>query len=151
MNWKRLQIPGVLLLGVLLGLGIASYRNFVPDPLALAGGGDGKKKPEAKGIFSPPGTSDSSVVVPPPNPPPFRGKIGQTVNESTPDWPAMAMAPKGAPNVLYIVLDDVGYAAIGCYGSPVCKTPHMDKLAKNGVRYSNFHTVALCSPSRSCF
>ena len=51
--------------------------------------------------------------------------------------------------MLYIVLDDVGYAALGCYGSPVCKTPHMDKLAKNGVRYSNFHTTALCSPSRS--
>ena len=52
---------------------------------------------------------------------------------------------------LYIVLDDVGFAALGCYGSPVCKTPHLDKLAAGGVRYNNFHTTALCSPSRSCF
>ena len=149
MSWKRLQIPAVLVLGVLLGFGIASYRAFLPDHLALAG--EKPKKEASKGIFSPPGTSESGTVVPPPNPPPFKGKVGQTVNESTPDWPPLATAPKGAPNVLYIVLDDVGYAALGCYGSPVCKTPHMDKLAKNGVRYSNFHTVALCSPSRSCF
>src|SRR5947199_190245 len=52
---------------------------------------------------------------------------------------------------LFLVLDDVGFAALGCYGSPVCKTPHLDKLAKNGVRYNNFHTTALCSPSRSAF
>jgi arylsulfatase len=49
------------------------------------------------------------------------------------------------------VLDDVGFAGLGCYGSPVIQTPHLDKLAKNGLRYSNFQTCALCSPSRSCF
>lgn len=148
MSWRKLQIPVVLLFGVLLGFGAASYRAFVPDQFALAGA---KGKKEGGGVFSPPGTSDSGTVVPPPNPPQFKGKIGQTVNESTPDWPPLARAPKGAPNVLYIVLDDVGYAALGCYGSPVIKTPHMDKLAKNGVRYRNFHTTALCSPSRSAF
>ncbi len=148
MSWKKLQIPAVLLLGVLLGFGVASYRAFLPDQFALAGEKE-KKGPE--GIFSPPGTFDGGTVTPPPNPPPFKGKVGRTIGESTPDWPPLATAPKGAPNVLYIVLDDVGYAAIGCYGSPVCKTPHMDKLAKNGVRYSNFHTTALCSPSRSAF
>ncbi len=89
-------------------------------------------------------------MVPPPNAPPFKGKIGRTLSESTPDWPPLAVAPKGAPNVLFIVLDDVGYAALGCYGSPVIKTPHMDRLAKNGLRYNNFHTTALCSPTRSC-
>lgn len=93
--------------------------------------------------------AESGTVVPSPNLPPFKGKIGRTVAESTPDWPPQATAPKGAPNVLYIVLDDVGFAALGCYGSPSIKTPHMDKLAKNGVRYNNFHTTALCSPSRS--
>lgn len=153
MSLKRLQIPLVLMLGMLLGAGIASYRTFMPGQVALAGGQEKapKKKDESKGIFSPPGTFEGGTVVPAPNPPPFKGKVGRTIGESTPDWPPLARAPKGAPNVLYIVLDDVGYAALGCYGSPVCKTPHMDKLAKNGVRYNNFHTTALCSPSRSAF
>jgi arylsulfatase A-like enzyme len=151
MTWQRLQIPAVLLLGAVLGFGAASYRTWLPETAAQAGG-DTKKKPLAPGgIFSPPGTSDSGTVVPPPGEPPFKGKIGRTIDESTPDWPPLARAPKGAPNVLYIVLDDVGFAALGCYGSPVCKTPHLDKLAQNGVRYNNFHTTALCSPSRSCF
>jgi arylsulfatase A-like enzyme len=83
--------------------------------------------------------------------PPFRGKVGRTVSESTPAWQPQPTAPKGAPNILYIVLDDVGFAALECYGSPVIKTPHLDKLAGGGLRYSNFHTTALCSPSRSCF
>jgi arylsulfatase len=151
MHWKRLQIPATLLLGALLGFGVASYRTLLPTLAAQAGGGAKKAEPKAGGIFSPPGTSDSGTVVPPPGEPPFKGKIGRTIDESTPDWPPLARAPKGAPNVLYIVLDDVGFAAIGCYGSPVCKTPHLDKLARNGVRYNNFHTTALCSPSRSCF
>jgi len=146
-------------LGIALGVGIASYRNGVFDQVAQAQtepGGDGaaKKKPtkgDAGGIFSPPGTADTGTVVPPAGEPPFRGKIGRTIGESTPDWPPQATAPKGAPNVLFIVLDDVGFAALGCYGSPVCKTPHLDKLAAGGLRYNNFHTTALCSPSRSCF
>ncbi len=150
MVWQRMQIPAVLLLGVLLGFGAASYRTWLPEQAAQAGGDSKKKPPAPGGVFSPPGTSDSGTVVPPPGEPPFKGKIGRTIGESTPDWPPLARAPKGAPNVLYIVLDDVGFAALGCYGSPVCKTPHLDKLAKNGVRYNNFHTTALCSPSRSC-
>src|SRR5262249_47499515 len=112
----------------------------------------GKKGPvEPGGIFSPPGTAEAGTVVPPPGEPPFKGKIGRTVDESTPDWPPLARAPKGAPNVLYIVLDDVGFAALGGYGSRFIKTPHLDKLAGNGVRYNTFHTTALCSPSRSAF
>jgi arylsulfatase A-like enzyme len=146
---KRLEVAAYLALGVLLGLGIATWRTFLPGPMAVAQEND--KKKGASGIFSPPGTFEGGTVVPAPNEPPFKGKIGRTIDESTSDWPPLARAPKGAPNVLYIVLDDVGYAALGCYGSPVCKTPHMDKLAKNGIRYNNFHTVALCSPSRSCF
>jgi arylsulfatase len=144
-------------LGTLLGLGIAAYRNGMlgaaqgQAPAGQAGGPEKKPKEEAGGVFSPPGTAESGSVAPAPNDPPFKGKIGRTIDESTSDWPPLARAPKGAPNVLYIVLDDVGYAALGCYGSPICKTPHLDKLAKNGVRYNNFHTVALCSPSRSCF
>jgi arylsulfatase A-like enzyme len=151
---RRLEVALYLGLGLALGLGIAAYRSGGLNQTALAQTGDPLKKSgkkEAGGIFSPPGTSDTGPVTPPPGEPPFKGKIGRTVGESTPDWPPQASAPKGAPNVLFIVLDDVGFAALGCYGSPVCKTPHLDKLAKNGLRYNNFHTTALCSPSRSCF
>jgi arylsulfatase A-like enzyme len=152
MYGRKLEIAVVLTLGIVLGFGVASYRTFMPEYFAQAGDtGKPKKKEEPKGIFSPPGTTDTGPVTPPPGEPPFKGKIGRTVDESTPYWPPQPTAKKGAPNVLYIVLDDVGFAALGCYGSPVCKTPHMDKLAKNGVRYNNFHTTALCSPSRSCF
>ena len=58
-------------------------------------------------------------------------------------------APAGAPNVLFIVLDDTGFGQLGCFGSPI-ETPNLDALAANGLRYNNMHTTALCSPSRSC-
>jgi arylsulfatase len=80
----------------------------------------------------------------------FSGVIGQTFDVSKPAWPSPARAREGAPNVIFIVLDDVGFAQLGCYGSPI-KTPHMDALAADGLRYSNMHTTALCSPSRACF
>ncbi len=79
----------------------------------------------------------------------FGGVIGRDYTESTSWWPEPARPPEGAPNVVYIVLDDVGYAQIGCYGSDI-ETPNIDRLAENGLRYSNFHTTALCSPTRSC-
>jgi arylsulfatase len=74
--------------------------------------------------------------------------IGRTYRESKPAWESLPQAPKGAPNVIYLVLDDVGYAQPGCYGSEI-NTPNMDRLAANGLRYTNFHTTALCSPSRA--
>ena len=86
----------------------------------------------------------------PPRPPEFKGKIGPNYKESTPDFsPALPVtAPESAPNILVIVLDDVGYGHLGCYGGPIA-TPNIDKLAARGLRYSNFHTTALCSPSRA--
>jgi arylsulfatase A-like enzyme len=80
---------------------------------------------------------------------PFPGVIGRTADESSPAWPALTRAPKGTPNVLFVVLDDTGYGQLGCYGSPIA-TPNFDALASNGLRFSNMHTTALCSPSRSC-
>ncbi len=79
----------------------------------------------------------------------FPGVIGRTFEESTPAWPKPLRAKPGAPNVLFIVLDDTGFGQLGCYGSPI-RTPHLDRLAAGGVRYNNMHTTALCSPSRSC-
>ena len=79
----------------------------------------------------------------------FPGRMGRTIGESSPAWPAPVRARPGAPNVLFIVLDDTGYGQLGCYGSPI-NTPNLDRLAQNGLRYTNMHTTALCSPSRSC-
>ena len=79
----------------------------------------------------------------------FTGRMGRTVSESDPAWPAPVRSTPDAPNVLYIVLDDTGYGQFGCYGSPI-NTPNLDRLAENGLRYTNMHTTALCSPSRSC-
>ncbi len=82
--------------------------------------------------------------------PAFAGKIGQTYKDSTPDWQPVAplQAPKGAPNVLLIMLDDVGYGQLGAYGSSI-RTPNIDRLATQGVRFTDFHTTALCSPTRA--
>ncbi|GIU88305.1 MAG: arylsulfatase [Acidimicrobiia bacterium] len=79
----------------------------------------------------------------------FEGVIGRYHWESTPWWPEPPRPPAGAPNVLMIVLDDVGFAQLGCFGSDI-DTPVFDSLAANGLRYRNFHTTALCSPTRAC-
>src|SRR3989304_10454346 len=81
-------------------------------------------------------------------PPPFKGKVGRTAAESTPDFPKPIEAPKGAPNVLLIMTDDVGFGASSTFGGPI-PTPNFDKLAKAGLRYNKMHTTALCSPTRA--
>ena len=80
---------------------------------------------------------------------PFGGHIGDTAAESVPWWPEPVRAPKGSPNVVFIVLDDVGFADLGCYGSEI-NTPNIDRIAARGLRYTNFHTTAICSSSRAC-
>jgi len=79
----------------------------------------------------------------------FKGKIGRTVKESEPWWPIPKRLGDGSPNVVVILLDDTGFSHFGCYGSSI-DTPNIDKLAKGGLRYTNFHTTALCSPTRAC-
>src|SRR5207253_1879446 len=119
---KKWQFTVALLLAGLVGFGVATYRNLFPgqalagEPQVKAGKGG---EPKPGGVFSPPGTFEGGTVVPLPGDAPFKGKIGRTISESTSDWPPLAVAPKGAPNVLFIVLDDVGFAALECYGSPV--------------------------------
>jgi arylsulfatase A-like enzyme len=81
--------------------------------------------------------------------PEFGGRIGRTLADSEPWWPEPPKPPGAAPNIVVVVLDDTGFAHLGCYGSTI-ETPHIDRLAARGVRYSNFHTTALCSPSRAC-
>jgi arylsulfatase A-like enzyme len=79
----------------------------------------------------------------------FGGKIGDDWRDSEPWWPPTPVPPTGAPNVVLIVLDDVGFAQLGCYGSDM-DTPVLDRLATEGIRLTNFHTTALCSPTRAC-
>jgi len=80
--------------------------------------------------------------------PPFKGKIGLRVSDSTKDFPSEPKAPDGAPNVLLILTDDVGFGATSTFGGPI-PTPTFDRLAEMGIRYTNFHTTALCSPTRA--
>ena len=80
---------------------------------------------------------------------PFSGQIGRTASESTAAWPVPPRAKDGAPNVMFILLDDVGFAQLGCFGADV-RTPTFDRLAAGGLRYRDFHTTAICSPTRSC-
>jgi Sulfatase len=76
----------------------------------------------------------------------FNGRIGQTWRDSEPSFPTKPKAPEGAPNIVYIVLDDVGFGWSDTFGGLV-ETPNITRLADNGLRYTNFHTTALCSPT----
>ena len=78
----------------------------------------------------------------------FEGTIERTQAESTPWWPTPPHPGDGAPNVVIMLLDDTGFAQLGCYGSDM-STPNIDRLADNGLRYTNFHVTPLCSPSRA--
>ena len=82
---------------------------------------------------------------------PFRGVVDLDIRDSVPDWAPFPQPrrPPGTPNVLYIVLDDVGFGALGCYGGLI-ETPNIDRIAAAGLRYTQWHTTALCSPTRSC-
>ena len=78
----------------------------------------------------------------------FAGKIGRTMVQSKPDWPSRPSAPDGAPNIVVILCDDVGYSDFGCFGSEI-PTPNIDRLAEEGLRYTNFHVMPMCSPTRA--
>jgi arylsulfatase len=84
-----------------------------------------------------------------PNPPErFRGTINLRAKDSKPDFPQPVQAPRGAPNILLVLLDDVGFGATSTFGGP-CNTPTLTKLAAKGLKYNHFHTTALCSPTRA--
>ncbi len=79
---------------------------------------------------------------------PFDGKVGKTYKESTEKWQTPVAAPKGAPNVIVILLDDVGFGQTSTFGGLI-PTPNLDKLASEGLKYNRFHTTAICGPSRA--
>ena len=103
-------------------------------------------------ITGTPGTPEARTTIDGrylPNPPQaFRGDIQTNATQSTPYWPALIVPPKGAPNVLLIMTDDVGFAAPSTFGG-VIPTPTLDRVAAEGLRYTRFHTTALCSPTRA--
>jgi arylsulfatase A-like enzyme len=79
---------------------------------------------------------------------PFEGKIGKTYMDSEADWQSPVAAPQGAPNVIVILLDDVGFGQTSTFGGLI-PTPHLDKLAAEGIKYNTFHTTAICGPTRA--
>jgi arylsulfatase A-like enzyme len=93
----------------------------------------------------PPQLTSDILPLPPPR---FAGRIGSTYLDSEPDIISAPSAPAGAPNVLLILLDDVGFGQTSTFGGPV-QTPHLQRLADEGLRYNRFHTTALCSPTRA--
>jgi arylsulfatase len=99
-----------------------------------------------------PGSPEATVTIDgrylPPPPQPFQGEINLNAARSKPAWPARVVPPKGAPNILLILTDDVGFGAPSTFGG-VIPTPTLDRIAANGLRYTNFHTTALCSPTRA--
>jgi arylsulfatase A-like enzyme len=99
-------------------------------------------------VLSSMGISSAQEVVLPKPERPFQGEIGRTAKDSKPDFPKGVEAPKGAPNILLILTDDVGFGASSPFGGPI-QTPNVQQLADSGLRYNTFHTTALCSPTRA--
>jgi arylsulfatase len=106
----------------------------------------------AQQITGTPGSPSATTTIDgrylPPPPPKFGGDIGLQASQSKPYWPARVVPPKGAPNVLLIMTDDQGYGVSGTFGG-VIPTPAMDRIAQMGLRYTQFHSTALCSPTRA--
>jgi arylsulfatase len=137
MTARRFAAPGSQWLG-LVALVLA-----VALPLAPAGAQRLRGVPGSASAIEFP---DSRVLPQPPAP--FAGTINPSARESTPAWPPTIGAPEGAPNVLLIITDDVGFGAPSTFGG-VIPTPTLDQVAAEGLRYTQFHTTALCSPTRA--
>src|SRR5947208_9254934 len=106
----------------------------------------------AQQINGTPGSPSATVTIDgkqiPPPPMPFGGVIKESYLDSTPYWPPRVVPPKGAPNILLIMTDDQGYGVSSTFGG-VIPTPALDRIAKTGLRYTQFHSTALCSPTRA--
>lgn len=147
MTFRSMKVQAfvVLCVGGLLGALAAAGKTWLPSPvLAQADQGEKPKKKQPEATQPPLG---GGLVLPVPARP-FGGIINRNATESKPDFPKEITPPKGAPNILVILTDDVGFGASSTFGGPI-PTPAFDKLAKNGLRYNQFHTTALCSPTRA--
>ena len=130
--------------GWLLATGLATLLITLPGLLSAPAA--------AQQITGTPGTPSATMTLDgkqlPPEPPKFGGEIKEDAKNSKPYWPPSVVPPKGAPNVLLIMTDDQGYGVSGTFGG-VIPTPNMDRIAKAGLRYTQFHSTALCSPTRA--
>src|SRR6476660_10306387 len=128
MKIGRSLLAGVSLLAVSCVSALAQQVTGVPGSPSATATIDGKQ-------------------LPPPDPK-FGGVIKEKASESQAWWALRVVPPKGAPNVLLIMTDDQGFGAPSTFGG-VIPTPSMDRIAREGIRYTNFHSTALCSPTRA--
>src|SRR4051794_10803327 len=130
-------------------LRVASFRSALLVCMALPLGAVTAPAQQTTGV---PGSPDATTTIDghvlPPPPQPFMGQIELNAPQSRPAWPARVVPPKDAPNILLIMTDDVGFAAPSTFGG-VIPAPTLDRIANEGLRYTNFHSTALCSPTRS--
>jgi arylsulfatase A-like enzyme len=132
----------ILFVLMLLIVGAAVFFFFVPiDVTKLT-----RKGPETLGAPNFTEALESKVL--PPLPPKFGGEIKETYAQSKTWWPPTIVPPKGAPNILLVLLDDAGFGSAGTFGGTI-PTPAFDRVAKAGLRYTCFHSCSLCSPSRA--
>ena len=128
-----MRIASILSLGLLVGAVLSFETN-------------------AQQITGTPGSPSATTTIDgkqlPPPPPKFGGVIKETAKDSKPWWPPRVVPPKGAPNVLLIMTDDQGYGVNGTFGG-VIPTPALDRIANAGLRYTEFNSTALCSPTRA--
>jgi Sulfatase len=131
---ERMKTTGMLpaTLGIIVAVMLATAPAFAQQTTGVPG--------------SPSATETIDGRYLPPQPQPFRGQINPSAEQSKPYWPARVVPPKGAPNVLLIMTDDQGYGVSGTFGG-VIPTPAMDRIAKAGLRYTQFHSTALCPPT----
>jgi arylsulfatase A-like enzyme len=129
-----------------------TFATLTVLALLIATGLFGSTPVSAQQITGVPGSPNATVTLDgkqlPPPPMPFGGVIKESAKDSTPWWPSRVVPPKGAPNILLIMTDDQGYGVSGTFGG-VIPTPAMDRIANAGLRYTEFHSTALCSPTRA--
>ena len=156
MNRRQLFLSSAkaALLGLFGGSSLARGAKAQPAKIAATGpGGWVSKVYNLIGkVTGAPGSPTATLNIPgdqlPPPPQPFGGSIELNAAQSKPFWPMRVVPPQGAPNIVLILTDDVGFAAPSTFGG-VIPTPTLDRIAANGLRYTNFHTTSLCSPTRA--
>ncbi|HKF54410.1 MAG TPA: arylsulfatase, partial [Blastocatellia bacterium] len=116
--------------------------------IAWAGGASAQQQPRDQQPCAPTDTRSLDTKSLPSAPQKFGGVINRNAAQSTPCWPARIVPPKGAPNILLIMTDDVGFGAPSTFGGTI-PTPALDRIAAMGLRYTQFHSCALCSPTRA--
>jgi arylsulfatase len=130
----------------------AGFRKLTLGVLAVSSFFGGDRAAVAQVVTGTLGSADATTTINgkqlPPPPAKFGGVIKETAKDSTPWWPPRVVPPKGAPNVLLIMTDDQGYGVPSTFGG-VIPTPNLDRIAKAGLRYTQFHSTALCSPTRA--